>query len=308
MATYCSSCGAALIGEGKFCAKCGAKTPVVAQDSVSDSQPSAAVQSQPAQSAPVINSVVVPGVNGGRIAAALIWRIFMVIAGFILLPCVGLYFDMYKSNAEWTMTIMRSGPVNEGVEFAAAVFAGTPYVILICVLLVFASALSKNFAPFIPAWVVMFFLPEFYQMFNEICWQNAYDSFPALCMYRATIYGSLMSETRGSCIAAAVVLVIALIVQFVEAYFADRPQRGWFRLVARNKQATSAAAPAAAGGSAPVPVPVPTASQNSMLNKLSAINEAEKVSSAPTWDCPFCGCRNPNTAGECKSCGRYKTT
>lgn len=43
----------------------------------------------------------------------------------------------------------------------------------------------------------------------------------------------------------------------------------------------------------------------SALNKFEAINTGTQ-NNIPVWKCRHCGCENPNTSGECKSCGRYK--
>lgn len=126
------------------------------------------------------------------------------------------------------------------------------------------------------------------------------------------VFGGMVNEGNGVAeimgwLVAAYVGIIEIIVGFVrKKYKSD----GKYTNVNAPNVVKEKVEPARSKQEKPVAVTT-AASERDMEKCHTALNKFEEINSGvrysvPVWKCKHCGCENPNTSDECKSCGRYK--
>ena len=125
---FCKNCGKHITDSAKFCPFCGAGTVAT----VGFSPP-----------APRESEQTMTRVTGGMkyMAFSIMWRVLVLIEGFVLIPCAVKYFQAL-SGSKWALALLSAS--DSGAEIAAFLSA-PPFIALAAVLIVFLGMISSGF-------------------------------------------------------------------------------------------------------------------------------------------------------------------
>lgn len=288
---FCTNCGKQITDSAKFCPFCGA-----------------GANASPPAPAPQQSEQTVAQVTGGMkyMAFGIMWRLLVMIEGFVLIPCVVKFFQAF-SGGKWALALLSAS--DSGAEIVAFLSA-PPFIALLAVLIVFLGMISSSFEGemiglaimWINAWVCGVYVTD---MLSETTGSRILV--PSLYMY-----GDIYSDTKIFLWFSLFLVVAVLILQFFAALNKQKIGRTGIvnniaRFITGNNSEPSADRQTVYSGRNEVSaVNVSERKTKSNSTLLERLKEANSESSADEWKCPYCGMNNPFSEICCKDCGKYK--
>lgn len=290
---FCSKCGQQITDSAKFCPFCGAGAVV----------PASSPPSEPQQSEHTMIQV-----TGGikYIAFSVMWRVLVMIEGFVLIPCAVKFFRAL-SEGEWALALLSMS--DSGAEIAAFLSV-PPFIALAAVLIVFLGMISSNFdggtMGLTIMWIVAWICGEYV---TDVLSEATGSSILVPSLY---MYSDIYSDTRIFLWFSLFLVVAVFILQFLAALNKQKIGRVGLanniaRFITRNVAAPSAdhQTVPASRYEAPV-VSLAERRSKSNLSLIERLEEANSESRGDEWICRYCSMKNPVSEICCKSCGKYK--